>query len=1263
MKRSLSRFLGLVASAALACTAGAQAPPARLSLPPALAAAGAPVTVSGAPWAYLVWNVSSPEWLATRDIAVWIKPAAPDVSAAFTLQGVMSPLRDPAAIKPWIARALAIGGTTAEMNEACERLHRLWRNPAVPEPLPAALENRLSMLAGRAQSRPDGAAALRQLGNAQPVFRFLTATGWAGPLGVAAGQTATIELRERDRATGAEGAVVGRVSVVAGATSILPAPAAPVHVRPPFLTSLPVPAEQPLAIPVADRWPDLAAPLRWAVPEALRRQLLLARGFHVWRLQPGYTPPGGLTPAGLAAAAPDAQKKRLTRTPAAATKLFRPAGSTESGPAVNDFAADPSTWFLADDNGRYDFTAEPAPGQDPVLTGSAYTEGQTWDYVVGTVDLLGRISSVSPRLTSVPVCRTVPPSVPKALRVENIMKNGNQRLRVVWKPNANAASEVATTHYLVFRDRVRNTPSSTSTTDRTAMPARHAELIYLGVVPHSAGTNGELAFDDDALAPTAADFGQTYFYSVRAAHLGPCGYNCSAPGPPVFGTLRDRVGPAAPTGVIATECPRPAISRNLGRSALDVTTPPGFITIRVRVERADRGIAWATLDAAYFIDIGVPGPSQPTTLHFGNADAVWRDFIFPRNATRVPITLTAIAGTAAGRFSHVLASSETGLGDTAATMVTFTARTGSLIDLTPPDSSGPWAPYFLTNGAQGGAQTVSTFTPVAMAAASRGALPAAVAADSSVLIQFQSTTGSWVNAATAQVPAGSAQFHFTAGRNFSRPWRAWRIVDPPGQPAGLRCRHDARPPHKSTVTPIEITLLMAPTSREYRIYRRIDDGPLLLLAQAAGTWDAAAAQAVVAEDDLIPPAGGRIAYFGQTFDEHGNPSPLALLDELIGALPELPVPVVDVPVSEGTAAAPLLRLKATCPAPGVERIEILMSPPPEPSPGFVSIGNQDAQLFNFAAGSKVSGPQPYPNSLATELASSGSAAQTFTLDRTLAVRTGVAYTIQLRALGPDGYAGEWTAPREVTWQEPVAAGEVPWPARPLPTVADWHPGIEARTITLANYTLSVESPRTTIIIPSESKVHVRIGSFGLFGPPGTAEAWNVLGVDQAGTTIGNLLYSQVAGVGSVDPANPALMAPRKLLFPKLAWAGDIPTIDSSASLLPVVLYRQQTARLIEGAFQSLTETDLVQVSPMITGISWVPEPTGNRTFIRVTDPFVWASGRQMADSVNGSTFQIDLGITDTAPVASGARYRYWLAHFDSYGEVDQLIDAGELTIP
>jgi len=238
-----------------------------------------------------------------------------------------------------------------------------------------------------------------------------------------------------------------------------------VQVPPGFLQELPAPAETPLALPESsgvDRLPDLGVALRWAVPEALRRQILLTRGFMVWRLPEGAEAPASaeeldaMSRAGKLPTEPG-DVRALARVPGPASKLFRETGSNESGP---DVALDAETFFMADDNARF----ATDPGDSTRIVGAPYQEGEISVYYAAAVDLLGRYGPLSAAGAGVAV-QTMPPDVPDAMRVETVMKpdigSGQpaQRLRVTWKPNANAEDDVAATHYLVFRDRVANTPA------------------------------------------------------------------------------------------------------------------------------------------------------------------------------------------------------------------------------------------------------------------------------------------------------------------------------------------------------------------------------------------------------------------------------------------------------------------------------------------------------------------------------------------------------------------------------------------------------------------------------------------------------------------------------------------------------------------------------------------------------------------------------------------------------------------------------------
>jgi hypothetical protein len=229
-------------------------PPAIINLPPALSTSGTEVVVEGNAWGYVVWQASTQDYLNTRDINIYLKSGDATSAAPFALQGTASLLTDPATINPWINRATKLRTATSGLAEdlgICAdnsaRLIEQWSptpNPAIPVPL----ASRLSLLAVRASQETGAIDSLRALGGSHPLFRFVSGTGWAGPLNVPIGQDATIELREVNRATGTEGTVVGRVTLRATTMSdprlspdLLVAPGSVTQVRPLYLNTLPSP--------------------------------------------------------------------------------------------------------------------------------------------------------------------------------------------------------------------------------------------------------------------------------------------------------------------------------------------------------------------------------------------------------------------------------------------------------------------------------------------------------------------------------------------------------------------------------------------------------------------------------------------------------------------------------------------------------------------------------------------------------------------------------------------------------------------------------------------------------------------------------------------------------------------------------------------------------------------------------------------------------------------------------------------------------------
>ena len=104
-------------------------------------------------------------------------------------------------------------------------------------------------------------------------------------------------------------------------------------------------------------------------------------------------------------------------------------------------------------------------------------------------------------------------------------------------------------------------------------------------------------------------------------------------------------------------------------------------------------------------------------------------------------------------------------------------------------------------------------------------------------------------------------------------------------------------------------------------------------------------------------------------------------------------------------------------------------------------------------------------------------------------------------------------------------------------------------------------------------------------------------------------------------------------------------------LLPVALYRQ----IVNAQGMNTTNTgDLVQVSPLISTIAWRAE--GSKTAI--IDPYI----APLQNTLSGYGRVAAFYLADTHPVIAGHTYRYFLVRFGEDHEIDQVIDAGSVTI-
>ena len=107
-------------------------------------------------------------------------------------------------------------------------------------------------------------------------------------------------------------------------------------------------------------------------------------------------------------------------------------------------------------------------------------------------------------------------------------------------------------------------------------------------------------------------------------------------------------------------------------------------------------------------------------------------------------------------------------------------------------------------------------------------------------------------------------------------------------------------------------------------------------------------------------------------------------------------------------------------------------------------------------------------------------------------------------------------------------------------------------------------------------------------------------------------------------------------------------------LLPAALYRLQ-----------VTNTNFSRVSGDVTQVSPLLEKLALRRFdygYEVVDGLIGRS-EDLEPVSTEETYGYGIYLFDTQPVISGATYRYFLVRFKANHEVDQIIPAGEVTIP
>ena len=444
-------------------------------------------------------------------------------------------------------------------------------------------------------------------------------------------------------------------------------------------------------------------------------------------------------------------------------------------------------------------------------------------------------------------------------------------------------------------------------------------------------------------------------------------------------------------------------------------------------------------------------------------------------------------------------------------------------------------------------------------------------------------------------------------------------------------QHVARASDSGAIAPLRVRFRLTPRSREYRVYRRADDGPLTLLAQGAGAYDPTKPTRILEiRDDAMPPGPTRLCYFVQLLDEHGSGSPLSFVGCKEVKPATLPRPVLAEPQAIGTTNHAQVALNWFCPTAGVARFQFRISRVDSPAPAAPS-GLTSPQLNTF----------PGYNSTASYL---GLAKEQYLLAYTFSeahftprlitgfgpgpqftisanVIANATYNISVAAVDDQGHAGNASELWQFKWVPPIQLATVPWPARPLPPVKPFTvdgPGVTAGLLQDANFQLDTRYP-----------VGIRIGQMNQDSDE-IGISFNVRATNFAGYEI----YTS-----SLNPD------PNTQVFRRKS-SGEI--------LLPIVVYRQQ----VTNALFPKVSGDVTQVSPLIERVPWTLLNVSGRRSVVIPDR-LFAIGYD----VTMENYFNPLWLRDQQPVVSGARYRYSVVRFNANREPAEVIPAGEVEIP
>jgi hypothetical protein len=494
------------------------------------------------------------------------------------------------------------------------------------------------------------------------------------------------------------------------------------------------------------------------------------------------------------------------------------------------------------------------------------------------------------------------------------------------------------------------------------------------------------------------------------------------------------------------------------------------------------------------------------------------------------------------------------------------------------------------------------------------------------------------------------------------------------------------------VSGVPIDMTVSVDARQWRIYRKLDDGPIAMIAEGdvplarAGRPAAPAADAQIAyEDDSMPVNTAGARYYSQYLDADGNAGPMIASTTIAISTPPPPASALSLIPGDGGTNDPNSTMTLTWSAApyGTARYRIWIGNPAR----VLSSAMIPVELVSLNLSG--SGSDSRPRRSAQPAITSGTPLQLATthpilpvvyrdfvteagitnlpcsvIDTTIVggrVGVGPVYSnllarasisadlyVLIEPVALDGTVGVASS----TLVLRAGAGNVstnplvPWPRRPLPPAR-------------SNFTSGS---------PGFAAVRIKNGDLN-----GTNNAdFNGIGVAIGTTTVavkstGTVALGRNAWINGPTDPDSLLFKDSETDLPILGQvitSGtttrppgiEMPFFLITQPVVSAVLYRQQ----VPSAAFPQPPGDIIQVSPMIDGIEY------NTFSDPVTAPAspVALPGTRLADPFIG-LFPFGKGqglfLLDTQPIISGATYQYFLVRFDEYGEMIEVLPTNPVT--